>query len=180
LDRLLIAAAVVCPFFTLLFLSLKVCHCSFLHLSLTLHTSPCSLQLDGAVVWDWNIVLIPLWLLFCLIVCLPICMLCSSCCCRNWCEDHSRPMDDRWVFFLVMGLCWVFLLTPFATWFVALAFLVFESSLTRYHRFALTSLNLDGNAPDRPWRLIFVPIFLVEGLLFGSCVIGDIIALCCN
>jgi hypothetical protein len=139
-DRIIMSGAMIVLFLVFLFITLKV---------------------DGVIQWDWYIVLIPLWLLFCLIICMPVTLLCLSCCCDCW-EDNSRLLSDKWVFWNICMLCWVFLLAPFLTW------------------FSLIALNMEGDAPTRPWRIIFVPIYLVEVLLFAGCILGDFIKYCCN
>lgn len=139
-DRLLMTGTMIVLFIVLLFITLKV---------------------DGVIQWDWYLVLIPLWILLCLIVCMPVTLLCLSCCCDCW-EDNSALLSDKWVFWNICLLCWIFLLAPFLTW------------------FSLISLNLEGEAPTRPWRVIFVPIYLVEALLFAGCIFGDFVRYCCN
>jgi hypothetical protein len=118
-----------------------------------------ALKLDGAVAWDWYIVLVPFWVMMCMIVCTTFVMVCSCC---SFCSDNSNLMSDRWFYFWMCVACWAFLLVPFLVW------------------VTLIAQNLEGDAPERSWREIFVPIYIVEALLLGGCIFGDVIVFGCN
>ena len=117
-------------------------------------------KLDGVVKSNWVVVLIPLWILFGFMFLFPwLALFCASC--SYSIRTNIRITDAEGVStgFGVHVMCTIFLMAPIFTWLLLIA------------------LNLDGSS-HRSWPVIFIPIFIIEGLLLLGCGFIDFIAWC--
>jgi len=120
-------------------------------------------KLDDRVKWTWWVVMVPLWILFGVIVIAPIIISVVYCCCRGAVRRNSRWGNDAEFSCFLVVMCWIFLLAPILTWFV------------------LVSQNLEQEkiSDRRKYVVVFVPVFILQGLTLIGCVIADIVYYCC-
>jgi hypothetical protein len=120
------------------------------------------LKLDRVISWNWVLVLIPLWVLFGFAVIYPALMLFCAECSYSF-RSNIRIVDAEGVgtgvgfHIFCVGLVFA----PIFTWVL------------------LTALNLDGTS-HRSWPVIFIPIFIIEGLMLIGCGLVDFISWCDN
>jgi len=119
-------------------------------------------KLDKVVTWNWVLVLVPLWVYFGFTLTYPLCTLFWASCSYSM-RSNIRIVDAESISagFGVYFFCISLILTPILTW------------------FALTALNLDGYY-HRSWPVVFIPIFIIEGLLIVGCGLLDLINWCDN
>lgn len=116
------------------------------------------IKLDNVVSWNWYKVLIPLWVYFGFILVYPL--IATTCAgCSYSARRNIRLADAEGACFAFSAHMWCigFLAAPILTWFI------------------LAALNLDGNA-HRSWAVVFIPIFIIDGLLIIACGVFDLIA----
>jgi hypothetical protein len=120
------------------------------------------LKLDKVISWNWVLVLIPFWVLLGFTLIYPALMLFCASCSYSF-RSNIRIVESEGVSTGVSLhlLCIGFIMAPILTWVV------------------LTALNLDGTA-HRSWPVVFIPIFIIEGLLLLGCGLVDFIYWCDN
>jgi hypothetical protein len=125
-----------------------------------------AIRLDNIVTWNWFIVMVPLFVFEGLLVCVPFFLTtCTFICQRHgsyWLEDHTRWSREADSFCLVATVVAILVLVPLLTFQVLLA----------------KSLEAGPTEHVIPYKLLFIPIFLIEGFGVCACCGLNIIFLC--
>jgi len=116
------------------------------------------LKVDGVLDWSWFVVMVPLFILKGFLICAPMLMtFFSYFCCSFWMVDHSRWPGDAGAYCIVAAAVAVLILGPL---------LAFE---------VLMAQRLEG-VISTSYSLIFIPIFLLEGIgVCGCCALNLVV-----
>jgi len=117
------------------------------------------LRMDGYIEWKWYFIFIPLFTIKLLLMVVPCFLTLAKCCCWSWTNRNSRWTDDSTAFCTAAGVLAIFLYAPLC---------VFEVLLAQKLEH---TINIS-------WVLIFVPVFVIEGVILCGCGIITIVFIC--